>query len=301
MSENFRNLETPYPHRYHLWDKMVYRYPDQISAERFLAAFKNYSNLYPDHYLKRHSDYDILLRLFSYKFPSSPIPKERYRFLDHAIRNDSNLADHFVVHHIIEFCISSSLYEIFEDEGPEKKSDSWCSGIWSRIFNSTLYSKSTEGSLCLSRRIREGCVRRGDMGELVAFWERWVPLTWRGVLYQDFRQLQLALCKLNVGDGRHGRREFESLVVDWCRRGFGTVHYLLVEEIGRTLASTEDFDLLADCMKWIPTSEIAGVLKGAKKVFEEKGNVKGFVDWASNWPVMSLGEMHELLREMSRC
>lgn len=74
-----------------------------------------------------------------------------------------------------------------------------------------------------------------------------------------------------------------------------------MQEVGRTLALTEDFDFLANCVAQIPTSRRADILKGGKKKFEEKGNVKGFVDWALNWRVGSLEEMRELLRQMSGC
>jgi hypothetical protein len=294
LSRLSRTLEPPYVSVL-FWDTTVDRHPgDQFSAERFLAAFKAEPQ-------EGNSDFERLLRRFSDKFPSSSIPKECYGFLKASTcdtRASHDAADAFVVAHLRRFLSKSCLVALVEDEG--EKLDSWRWEIWKRVFSAT--SMTDPAVFRVAQRIREGCVRRGHVGKFMHLWESLLHGSSWGSL-QDFRELQLALCHLAFGESSDGGGKFQNLVDRWLSyRRVRRVHFLLVQEIGRTLALTKDFGFLASCLSGIPTSdERVWVLEGAKKLFEENGNGKGFIDWALNWPVGSLEEIRALLKDMSCC
>jgi hypothetical protein len=158
MSDMLRQLETPYLYRHQFWTTMTYRYADQISAQLVLAAFKDHSNRSPDHYFKLDSDYDMLLRSLLYRFPSSPIPKECYRFLDRAIKSPY-ATDTFIVDHLNTFFVSSSLVKVFDDEGRTRGT---------RIFGFACFAWAFTGTRpkhpCTSH---DGSGRNADVGEIL--------------------------------------------------------------------------------------------------------------------------------------
>jgi hypothetical protein len=253
------------------------------AAEKLIAAFNDHQ--------RNSVSFDVLLRRFSYKFPRSRIPKDRYHFLLGTPTSDDSEADDFLVDHIQRFHLGSSLTEIVESK---RKGRRW--EIWRRVFS---FSKNTPEVLDrlsnpqqvisadrhlkirdfhdraedLAQQIREGCVDRREMGNLVEMWQTFlldtaeqpVPL-WR----KEFWEIQLALCFLALGENDtllRILREGTKFAI-----GFG------YHSIGRSLALKKATGVLAECWTAIPSRVYRyEFLEGVTDGFKKAGDVSGLI------------------------
>jgi hypothetical protein len=250
---------------------------NHVSAEKLLAV------------LRERVELSLSLRrlhfLFSYKFPSTSIPKYWYRFPDTELPGS---AQSILVYHIRAFPASSSLIEIVEDKVEIPDGDRL--DIWKAVFDHIAVNRD---SLKLARRVLEYYAgeERLNFPRFLSLWEKSFYLRESGE-FGKFRRLQEALCHLCEGR----MKKFVEWVSLWDKVIPPPFDQELVEA-GKFIVRWGNPDnVLRDCYREIRERDSTNaelILRGAWEGFREIGYETGLVYLARGLDDVDL--VHEVL------